>query len=342
MLSFRYYLNTNLYRVDNEYIDISSELIIPSGPISMPTMRYDSLFYSHYLFDSINGTINFNVHLGATTTKHTIRIIIQILDRNGAITNVYTDLFRSNDPNGEIFEKTLTLNNYKDFFNPEIRCFIAHEDSDTFPNTVHISIDCIFDVQRSIKQCHPVTLGTDELCSIACSCVTNGSFDTCTPCRDTYISQCFLNSGSNSETEFTETCYNYFQNYLFYKGPDEELDTYFYNYCNSRYKTIEEKVNDPVCACHLDQQFYQNIVDNLKNLGFSNIDKVFVGDRTRCILPQCANSNFPDRTVGIHGCQGVRCINAIIVNGDNIDYRHVKINQSGKCVNICSPGLKCN
>jgi hypothetical protein len=332
-MSFRYFLSTKLYRVIDEHIDISSEFAIPSGDISTETMRYDALFYSRNMFSSVNAdAIHFNIYAGAVSLSKPFHVVIEITDSQGKVEGGKVRFAGLNS-----FEYTLTISSYKDFFNPIVKCYIVHEDpSDAFPNTIYLSIDCTFVTQVQITQCIPGV--NNRICNTLCSClVSQRDMDTCTPCRDIYINHCF-----NSKDKLSEACINYFQNYMFYKGPDRELDDKLYAYCNNTYHTIEDRVKDPVCACHLDQSFYDDIISELENKGFRNISSVFVGNRTRCILPQCANSNFPDSSIGKNGCQGVRCINAIVVNGNKVDYNSVTINQSKNCVNICSPGLKCN
>jgi hypothetical protein len=116
-------------------------------------------------------------------------------------------------------------------------------------------------------------------------------------------------------------------------GPNGQLDQLFHDYCSTKYKTIQDKIQDPVCACHLNDEVYSDILDYLKTK-FKNVDKVFDQNKTRCVLPQCASSNFPYSTIGKMKCQGVRCLNIVEVEGNNIDFNKITINQSGDCINL--------
>jgi hypothetical protein len=116
-------------------------------------------------------------------------------------------------------------------------------------------------------------------------------------------------------------------------GPNGQLDQLFHKYCSAKYKTTQDAIQDPVCACHLDNEVYSDILNYL-NTKFKNVDKVFDQNKTRCVLPQCASSNFPYSTIGKMKCQGVRCLNIVEVEGNNIDFSKITINQSGDCINL--------
>lgn len=190
----------------------------------------------------------------------------------------------------------------------------------------YIKVDYEININLNIV-CDPTS--DNMFCNLLCSCVKGNNLDTCNQCYDTYKSYCF-----RTVNNFNNKCFNFFQNYIFYEGPNQDLDALFYNFCNQKYQNqnLQVKVSDPLCACHLDDSVYIDLLTKLSER-FTNIAKIY-DKKYRCVLPQCANSNFPHSSIGITKCQGVRCINIVEIEGNNIDYDKIQINQSGECINI--------
>ena len=185
-------------------------------------------------------------------------------------------------------------------------------------------------IQRTLDCNH--VLAKDTLCQQACFCV-NGSCKQCLPY--------FLNS---CKEVHEPACMNFLTDYISQLGPNPEIDKLLHEYCAKRYTKngeldIKSALEDPLCACHLDQSFYNGVFDNLKTK-LENIDKVIGKNKIRCLVPQCANSIFPDTSIGKDLCKGVSCVNVIeFDNNGKFDPCKVKINTEGNCVTITN--LKC-
>lgn len=291
----------------------------------IPTMSYNNILANRKYFNVSNAKLiaEFSV-IGYPSQGFVGTFELSIILTNRSPQNFHTNIVSPILNNSYSFS-------ISDLILPDISINIVGFNNSIFYEFIFIlTIQLDFTISIS---CDPRS--QNIFCSNLCSCIISKNIDTCSICLNNYINECF--KGTNN---FNENCFNFFQNFMFFKGPNPQLDNLFYNYCKNKYTLLQDMINDPVCSCHLDSSVYQNIFDNLKQR-FNNLEKVYNPKDLRCILPQCANSNFPHTDIGITKCQGVRCINIVDVSGNNINYDKITINQSGTCINLCSKNLKC-
>jgi hypothetical protein len=297
-------------------IDFSGEFVTWDTDL-IPTMRYDQVLKFSELFKT--KASNITITLGLVNPPPN--------DQNFNASDLEAYLCRDTDSNCSslitiFFSKTpdYVYSRYSDNNNLFKGQVIFQNNNENFGYYLTVNVQFNFQVTISCDQ-----NSNNIFCNNFCSCVNS---KTCNNCYQTYTTNCF-----NSTTSFNQNCFNFFQNYMNLIGPNGQLDQLFHNYCSTKYKTIQDAIQDPVCACHLDDKVYSDILRYL-NKKFKNVDKVFDQNKTRCVLPQCASSNFPYSTIGKMKCQGVRCLNIVEVEGNNIDFSKITINQSGDCINL--------
>lgn len=308
-----YYLQLNSN--SSSTIDFSNEFVRWDSPL-IPSMRYDQVLKLSELFQIKTSKIAItlgavNTIQGSTFPTDLLSLLCVTSDANCSSPIVV--YFTAVDDKGylsysgnALFKGQVTIRNNSEYFNYYLTAAVQ------------------FSFQAVISCDHN---SSNIFCNGFCSCINT---QTCNNCYETFTTNCF----SNVEN-FNQNCFNFFQNYMNLIGPNQQLDQLFYNHCTNKYKTIEDAIQDPVCACHMSDEVYTNIVNHLKTK-FKNVDKVFDQSKLRCVLPQCASSNFPYSTIGKTKCQGVRCLNIVEVEGNNINFNKITVNQSGDCINLIS------
>lgn len=129
-------------------------------------------------------------------------------------------------------------------------------------------------------------------------------------------------------------CRRFLLNYAQFSGPNQELSSRMEKRCKSVYgDKVADALKDPFCACHMGSEFYDGIVKSLEK-DFENIDKALY--QKRCIVSACAESPFPDVTVGSGGCKGVECVNIVEVSDQGPTKYTINQKGSERCINIRS------
>lgn len=127
------------------------------------------------------------------------------------------------------------------------------------------------------------------------------------------------------------------------------FSNYLDDWCQQRYNiqdgTIDDVLNLPddpsaeglldnrICACHLEQKFYDNFYDTIRQL--TDIPTTF-GQNKRCLYPQCAQSDFQRVSSTSGECSGPACMQIIdFDNNGQIDADNITFDQNiNGCVNI--------
>lgn len=169
-------------------------------------------------------------------------------------------------------------------------------------------------------------------------------------CRD----YCFPNDNPNNYcfTDVRDYCLsntNYVDNdwcldYLKAVGEEQQisLSGYLDDWCQKKFNiqkgTIDDVLNLPkdaskqqviensLCACHLEPQFYDNFYNTVTQLPDIDISGTTFGQKKWCLFPQCAQSGFQKVTSTQKECSGPVCMQVIdfdnqgIVDADNITF----------------------
>ena len=157
-----------------------------------------------------------------------------------------------------------------------------------------------------------------------------------------------LNVTLNCSTDLSNTiCQNFIQTNILQNGPNVNMDSLLNPYCQGKYSGMEALLqtdaNNPdrnVCACHLQQEQYENykatLVANFSGAGFA-LNTI----NERCLWGPCASSSFPSVETGNDGkCNVPLCLNVVAVNGDgtfSVDKGNIEIEQSSNCGSV-TPG----
>jgi hypothetical protein len=171
-------------------------------------------------------------------------------------------------------------------------------------------------------------------CFNYCQAPTNLSGQSC---FDAYRNLCFNDKNSNGEPNITTitACQDYFGEYIQQVNPVDEIDRDLLTYC-AKYTGGEDlirsnnKVDIELCACHLNQTFY----DNLQKSLFDQVPAYRgVAEDSRCLFPTCVSSDFKTVATGSR-CLLPNCLNVVdITNSGTID-GPVTVSQDAKCASV--------
>lgn len=140
-------------------------------------------------------------------------------------------------------------------------------------------------------------------------------------------------------------CRNFIGDYIVDVNPLSQLDDDLATYCNSRYAGFGDLLTDPpapdaqkqidikLCACHMPEHQYDRFKSELiKQIpGFGDL-----GINKRCLISECASSQFKYSSITKAQCDVPDCINiAIFTNNGTFDNSSVTIKQNvSGCSNI--------
>jgi hypothetical protein len=171
-------------------------------------------------------------------------------------------------------------------------------------------------------------------CLNYCQAPTNLSGQSC---FDAYRDLCFNKNNSNGEPNITTItgCQDYFGQYIQQVNPVAEIDRDLLTYCakytgGEELKNSNNKVDIELCACHLNQTFY----DNLQKSLFDRVPAYrVVAEDSRCLFPTCVSSDFKTVATGSK-CLLPNCLNVVdITNSGTID-GPVTVSQDSKCASV--------
>jgi hypothetical protein len=146
----------------------------------------------------------------------------------------------------------------------------------------------------------------------------------------------------------TDVCKGYYSEYISIYGSTADIDSQARKYCAkydgfedlftpSSKRNEDERLKDiTICACHLTAKdvpdpdgtvLYNRYFDNLK-AKFPAFSTYATSTQQRCLLPQCASSNFRPVGVPASGCTVPQCVNLISIDNNGTINGNIKTTAS--------------
>lgn len=219
---------------------------------------------------------------------------------------------------------------------PSCRNYSAYSVSMTAQMQITFTVNCTS---------NPGAINTSDLTSGFCLKFCSDNTNNLQVCFPEYNQYCFTNAAGATGPIIFENggdngCNTFFQAYLGSQGPgpSSALDASLNNACSfiKDLETFDAQTSGPngiqnICACHINQEFYNNILNSIKALPGGGLVDV----PAPCLFPPCINTVYKPNLTG-KVCPTIKCINIADITNNGDIKGGTTINQ--QCIDNSSGG----